>query len=42
MSNIAGSFDLADFDINQAPRDFVPEIVDPEGNSSDKDNDAND
>lgn len=42
MADTPGSFDLADFDIDQAPIDFIPEIVEPEGNSSDKDEDAND
>ena len=41
MSDTAGSFDLADFDISQAPVNFIPEIVEPEGNTSDKDDDAN-
>lgn len=41
MSNVPGSFDLADFDISQLPIDFIPEIVDPEGNINDKDDDAN-
>lgn len=41
MSEIAGAFDLADFDIDQAPKDFIPEIVEPDTDILDKDDDAN-
>ena len=41
MSDTAGSFDLADFDIDQAPKDFVAEEVEPDTEISDKDDDAN-
>lgn len=41
MADTPGSFDLADFDIEQAPVDFTPEEVEPEGNLNDKDDDAN-
>jgi hypothetical protein len=41
MSDQIGAFDLADFDIDQAPKDFVPEIVEPDGNCIDRGEDDN-
>ena len=36
-----GSLDLADINFEPAPPGFVPETVEPEGNSNDKDVDPN-
>lgn len=41
MSDTPGSFDLADFDTDKAPEDFVPEIVEPDGSCIDKGDDEN-
>ena len=37
----AGSLDLADINFEPAPAGYSPELVEPEGNAHDKDDDAN-
>lgn len=38
---VDGSLDLADIDFNSVPPNFVPQLVEPEGNIHDKDVDPN-
>jgi hypothetical protein len=41
MTDVVGSFDLADFDIDQSPQNFIPKEVEPNTPVLDKDDDAN-
>ena len=36
-----GSLDLADIVVKNSPDNFVPKLVEPEGNVNDKDDDPN-